>query len=109
MAEGWLRGKTHPLTGEAMVTEQLVLPPGSLVTCNTHAAHMVSPKPEGTKQRLACSWFFKKASDNTGLTSSPYCAPPALCLAAAEGELPEALTAVLRNTFDPALTAGNTD
>ena len=45
------------------------------------AAHMVSPKPEGTKQRLACSWFFKKASDNTGLTSSPYCAPPALCLA----------------------------
>ena len=73
------------------------------------AAHMVSPKPEGTKQRLACSWFFKKASDNTGLTSSPYCAPPALCLAAAEGELPEALTAVLRNTFDPALTAGNTD
>ena len=82
--------------------------PDVTVSANS-AAHMVSPKPEGTKQRLACSWFFKKASNNTGLTSSPYCAPPALCLAAAEGELPEALTAVLRNTFDPALTAGNTD
>ena len=101
--------RRHPLTGQLLRIERLSLPPGSVVCCNTHAAHMVNPKPAGTRQRLACSWFFKKASDTTGLTSSPYCAPPALCLAAAEGELPEALTAVLRNTFDPALTAGNTD
>ena len=33
MEAGWLRGKAHPITGADMVIEQLVLPPGSLVTC----------------------------------------------------------------------------
>ena len=68
----------------------------------------VNPKPAGTRQRLACSWFFKKASDSTKMTSAPYAVPPMLALAAAEGRLPPELTAVLRNTFDARLTGGHT-
>ena len=70
LAAGWMLGKVHPLTGAPLRTERLSLPPGSFVCCNTHAAHMVNPKPAGTRQRLACSWFFKKASDRTQMTSS---------------------------------------
>jgi hypothetical protein len=108
LAAGWMKGKTHPLTGEPLRTERLSLPRGSVVCCNTHAAHMVNPKPPGTRQRLACSWFFKKRSDRSGMTSAPYAVPPILALRAAEGELPKGLAAVLRNTYDPSLTDGST-
>jgi hypothetical protein len=33
----------------------------------------------------ACSWFFKKASDRTGVTCAPFALPPTLALDAAEG------------------------
>ena len=35
LAAGWLKGKRHPVTGEALRTERLSLPPGSIVCCNT--------------------------------------------------------------------------
>ena len=109
LSSGWLKGRRHPLTGEPLRTERLSLPPGSIVCCNTHAAHMVSPKAAGTRPRLACQWHFKKRSERTGMTSAPYALPPVLALAAAEGELPPRLAAVLRNAFDPQLTDGNTE
>ena len=108
LANGWMKGKLHPLTGAPLRTERLTLPRGSVVCCNTHAAHMVNPKPSGTRQRLACSWFFKKRSERTGMTSAPYAIPPILALRAADGELPERLAAVLRNAYDPTLTNGRT-
>jgi hypothetical protein len=108
LADGWMKGKLHPMTGVPLRTEALSLPRGSLICCNTHAAHMVNPKPTGTRQRLACSWFFKKCSDRTGMTSAPYAVPPVLALQAADGDLPQGLASVLRNTYDPSLTDGNT-
>ena len=75
LAEGWLVGKRHPTTGAPLRTEELQLAPGSVVCCNTHAAHMVSPKAQGSRTRLACSWFFKKRSDATGFTCE--CKTPA--------------------------------
>ena len=101
---GWLNGRLHPLTGKRMRCEQLVLPPGSIVCCITHAAHAVSPQLQG--HRLAYSFFFKKCSDQTGMTSAPFALPACLALDAAEGRLPVALTEVLRNSFDPQLTGG---
>ena len=106
MAEGWLRGKTHPLTGEAMVTEQLVLPPGSLVTCNTHAAHMVSPKGEDRGQRLAASHFYKGRSSADGHVQPAGDCPPLWAIKAAKGELSDAMTDLFRNGFDRELTGG---
>ena len=75
LAEGWLVGKRHPTTGAPLRTEELQLARGSVVCCNTHAAHMVSPKAQGSRTRLACSWFFKKRSDATGFTCE--CKTPA--------------------------------
>ena len=75
LAEGWLVGRRHPTTGAPLRTEELQLAPGSVVCCNTHAAHMISPKPFGSRTRLACSWFFKKRSDATGFTCE--CKTPA--------------------------------
>ena len=104
LESGWLSGRVHPRTGERMRCEQLVLPPGSIVCCNTHAAHSISPQLQG--HRLAYSFFFKKRSDQTGMTSAPFALPACLALDAAEGRLPAALTRVLRNAFDPQLTGG---
>eukprot|EP01046_Picozoa_sp_COSAG06_P048471 COSAG06_NODE_7254_length_2568_cov_2.847712_1_plen_541_part_00 len=106
LTAGWLKGRRHPLTGESMRCEKLVLPPGSIVCCNTHAAHGVSPQLRG--ERLAYSFFFKKRSDRTGMTGAPFALPPCLALDAAEGRLPVSLTEVLRNAFDPRLTGGAT-
>jgi hypothetical protein len=65
LADGWMKGKLHPMKELPLRTEALTLPRGSFICCNTHVAHMVDPKPAGTRQRLACSWFFKKRSDRT--------------------------------------------
>lgn len=37
MANGWMKGKKHPVTGEPLRCERLNLPPGSLICCNTRA------------------------------------------------------------------------
>jgi hypothetical protein len=37
MANGWMKNKKHPVTGEPLQCERLDLPPGSLICCNTRA------------------------------------------------------------------------
>jgi hypothetical protein len=51
LAETWLRGKLHPLTGEPLRMQTLSAPPGSVILMWTHALHGVVPrKPEsGTR------------------------------------------------------------
>lgn len=47
LAEGWLRGKVHPETGEPLRMQALSAPPGTVVLMWTHALHGVVPrKPE---------------------------------------------------------------
>ena len=92
IAEGWLAGRRHPVTGESMRCEQLVLPPGSLAVCLGHAAHMVSPKAADRPPRLASSHFYKKRNDATGFAQPADDLPPLWGRKAARGELPEAMT-----------------
>ncbi len=35
--EGWVKGKTHPMSGEPLRIEQLECPPGSVIAMWTHA------------------------------------------------------------------------
>ena len=95
MEEGWLAGRRHPITGEAMRCEQLVLPPGSLAICLGHAAHMVSPKAADRPPRLASSHFYKKRNDISGFAQPADDLPPLWGRKAAKGELPEAMTGAL--------------
>lgn len=45
----WLAEKTHPITGQPLVREQLELPPGSLVAALTHVPHVVGPRKDGVR------------------------------------------------------------
>lgn len=87
-----------------MVCEQLVLPPGSLVCCCGHAAHMISPKNVG--YRLAASHFYKKKSELTGFVQPADDLPPVWAIKAARGELPSAWAALFANGVDTTLTGG---
>jgi hypothetical protein len=62
---GWMEGKTHPLTGEALTTEGLSVPKGSVVLMWTHAAHGVTPRRAGSSTR----WCVVYAYRNPGRVS----------------------------------------
>lgn len=66
LAEGWLAGKTHPLTGEALTIEGLDAPEGSVVLVWTHAAHAVTPRRLDSDTR----WCVVYAYRNPGLPSA---------------------------------------
>ena len=53
LTEKWMKGKTHPVTGEPLAIRQLSCPRGSVVPMWTHAAHGVDPKPVGSERRWA--------------------------------------------------------
>ena len=62
----WLAGKDHPVTGEPLQITELELPPGSMVSCLTHAPHAVSPKASGSGTRY-CTLFCYAAADPEGV------------------------------------------
>jgi phytanoyl-CoA dioxygenase PhyH len=65
LAEGWLRGKVHPLTGEPLRMQALSAPPGSVILMWTHALHGVVPrKPESSTR-----WTVVYAYRNPGQPS----------------------------------------
>ena len=55
---GWLAGKTHPLTGEPLQIEQLVVPPASVALMWTHAAHAVNPR-QSTNTRWCVVYAYR--------------------------------------------------
>ena len=48
---GWLRGKTHPVTGEPLLIERLSLPAGSMVSFVHHMPHQVGRRHPGAETR----------------------------------------------------------
>ena len=62
---GWMAGKAHPLTGEALAIEALSVPKGTVVLMWTHAAHGVNPRKEGSDTR----WCVVYAYRNPGRAS----------------------------------------
>ena len=56
----WMRGRTHPKTGEPLAIEHLTCPPGSVILMWTHAAHAVQPKPLWAAPRVALIAGFRQ-------------------------------------------------
>jgi len=56
---GWLRGKTHPLTGEPLRSEALQTPPGTVILMWTHALHAVSPRRAESATRWAVVYAYR--------------------------------------------------
>jgi len=63
--DGWLRGKTHPLTGQPLRIEELNAPPATVIVMWTHAAHAVSRRRAGSDTR----WTVVYAYRNPGAPS----------------------------------------
>ena len=58
----WLKGKTHPITGEPLHIVRLELPPGSMAVCLCHMPHAVEPRPAGSGTRY-CTLFSYREPD----------------------------------------------
>ena len=54
------------MTGEPLQITELELPPGSMVSCLTHAPHAVSPKASESGTRY-CTLFYYAAADSEGV------------------------------------------
>ena len=63
--ETWLKGKTHPITGQPLEIMHLDLPPGSMAVCLCHTPHGVCPRPKGTGTRH-CTLFSYREPDPQG-------------------------------------------
>lgn len=65
LRNGWLSGKTHPITGEPLHMQDLEAPPGSVIVMWTHALHAVSPRRPESDTR----WTVVYAYRNPGAPS----------------------------------------
>lgn len=106
MAAGWLKDRLHPVTSDPLEVEHLLLEPGSVVCCLSHAAHAVAPKAADKATRWCSLYCYKKADDATGHVQPPSAIPAVWAMKAQRGELPEVLTKLLRHSFDRQLTNG---
>ncbi len=65
LRDGWLAGKAHPQTGQALAIEELTVPEGTVVLMWTHAVHGVNPRQAGSATRWAVVYAYR----NPGLPS----------------------------------------
>ena len=61
MAAGWLKDKTHPVTGQPLAIERFALPQGSIAVVLSHGAHGVAPKALTKNPRLCTLMAYRKA------------------------------------------------
>jgi hypothetical protein len=108
MRQGWLRGRTHPVTGEPLEIEHLSLPPGSVACCLSHAVHGVAEKAPGKETRWCSLYCYRKSDTNDGHAQPPTSVPPVWALKASRRELPSTLAELLRPSYDRELTDGRT-
>ncbi len=59
LQEGWLKGKTHPETGEPLEIQALSVPPGTVILMWTHAAHAVSPRKQDSDTRWTVVYAYR--------------------------------------------------
>ena len=53
MHKGWMKGKRHPVTGDALLIVNHSLPPGSLLAFPHHMLHSVTPSKIDAPTRWA--------------------------------------------------------
>ena len=59
MRSGWLKGKTHPITGEPLEIVHLSLPPGSMVSFVHHMPHYVGRRKPDSEMRWGLLMAFR--------------------------------------------------
>lgn len=94
---GWMSGKTHPVTGDALTITHLTLPPGSLVAAFAHLAHGVDSRSQALQPRGASLWCYRvqHERDETTRSRSGANIPPCFQARAMRGELPEELARLI--------------
>lgn len=94
---GWMSGKTHPATGDALSITRLTLPPGSLVAAFALLAHGVDSRSEALQPRGASLWCYRvqHERDQTMRSRSGANIPPPFQARAKRGELPVGLARLI--------------
>lgn len=94
---GWMKGKTHPATGEPLAITRLALPPGSLIAAFAHLAHGVDSRSEELPPRSANLWCYRAHYDEDKVPRSRSGAniPPRFQGRANRGELPVELASLI--------------
>ena len=59
MRSGWMKGKTHPITGEPLGIVHLSLPPGSMVSFVHHMPHYVGRRKPDSEMRWGLLMAFR--------------------------------------------------
>ncbi len=63
---GWIAGKTHPITGEALKIHPLTAPPGTVILMWTHAAHAVTPRKANSPTRWTVVYAYRNPGKPSG-------------------------------------------
>ncbi len=88
MESGWLKGKTHPITGRPLEILHLWLPPGSMVSFVHHMPHYVGPRRPGSGVRWALLMAYRTPNFETHSAKWTEAVPPHwIERMAAEGKL----------------------
>ena len=59
LAQGWMAGKAHPVSGQPLAIEELSVPQGTVVLMWTHAAHGVTPRKEDSDTRWCVVYAYR--------------------------------------------------
>ena len=77
---GWMKGKTHPITGKPLEIVHLSLPPGSMVSFVHHIPHYVGGRKPVSTMRWGLLMVFRRIG-RTALRQRDNSPPPSVaCL-----------------------------
>ena len=65
LREGWLKGKTNPITGAPLVVEREAVPPGAMASILHHTLHGVDPKDPSADTRWCCLLGYRAPKPTT--------------------------------------------
>jgi len=71
LREGWMKGRTHPRTGEPLEILHCAAPPRTMMSVHTHIPHGVAPRKEGRGTRFCVTFNFASGDPDGIIPRSP--------------------------------------
>ncbi len=103
LREGWMRGRTHPRTGEPLEILHCAAPPRTMMSVHTHIPHGVAPRTEGRGTRYCVTFNFASGDPDGLIARSPerrsYGLPSEWHAAATQGLIPGVSAEPHKNPF----------
>ena len=103
LREGWMKGRTHPRTGEPLEILHCAAPPRTMMSVHTHIPHGVAPRKEGRGTRYCVTFNFASGDPDGLIPRSPerrnYGLPSEWHAAAMQGLIPGVPAEPSKNTF----------